>query len=72
MTTELRGLVSELLMRWPLYVNDSGVVSCRAACCSEEPWTPADVGRRTDLQGLVDSLAVHMAESIANRLVGEP
>ena len=63
--------LAELLRKWPLYISDSGVVMCRAACCYEDPWTPAEAGRRTDLDGLIGALTSHMSKSLTNRPVGE-
>lgn len=47
------------LLAWPLYVNDHGEVTCYVGGCD---WTPREAGRRTTVEGVLDSLREHISK----------
>lgn len=47
----------EVLLRWPIYINDSGRVNCNSSC---DDWDPSAAGRRCTVQDMLDLFIQHI------------
>lgn len=46
----------ETLLRWPIYINDNGRVTCNAC----DDWDTSAAGRRTNVEGMLDLFIEHI------------